>query len=192
MKDPSNTSAILLAGGKSSRMGTSKAELDFHGVSLLQYQVEKLRRLGIEDIVVSGKATTMEGVPFVPDVYPDRGPLGGIHAGLLAIKNASALVISVDCPLIPAPFLQKLIAAHESGITLAARDGVTEPLIGVYDKALAGLCQEILQGERTSVRRLHDAVGLSTVDYEGDRRLLSGCNTPEEYREILAYERDPL
>ena len=183
-----NCSAILLAGGKSSRMGTSKAELDFHGVSLLRHQAEKLRRLGIEDIVVSGRPSAVEGVQFVPDIYPDRGPLGGIHAGLLAVKNAAALVISVDCPLIPEPFLQKLMAAHKSGITLAEHDGVTEPLIGVYDKELAEPCEKILQGERSSVRCLHDAVGISTFAYEGDSRLLSGCNTPEEYEGILAYE----
>ena len=188
MKDLSNTSAILLAGGKSSRMGTSKAELDFHGVSLLQYQVEKLRLQGIEDIVVSGKPAAVEGVQFVSDVYPDRGPLGGIHAGLLAIKNPAALVLSVDCPLIPERFLRKLIRAHTGGVSVAAHDGMIEPLIGVYDKALAGLCKEILLSERTSVRRLHDAVGISILAYEGDRRLLSGCNTPEEYRELLAYK----
>ena len=171
-------------------MGKNKAALDYHGVSLLEHQVKKLRRLGIEDIVVSGQASAVEKVRFVPDVYPDRGPLGGIHAGLLAIENPAALVLSVDCPLIPEQFLRKLIRSHKGGITVAAHEGVIEPLIGVYDKALAGLCMEILLGEKTSVRRLHDAVGISILAYEGDRRLLSGCNTPEEYKEILSYEQE--
>ena len=171
-------------------MGTNKADLDYHGVSLLRHQVKKLRRLGIEDIVVSGQASAVEKVRFVSDVYPGRGPLSGIHAGLLAIENASALVISVDCPLIPESFLQRLIAAHKNGITLAEHDGVTEPLIGVYDKKLAELCEEILQGERTSVRRLHDLVSISTLAYQGNSRLLSGCNTPEEYKEILSYKQE--
>ena len=180
----SKPSAILLAGGCSSRMGRSKAELDFHGVSLIQFQVDKFRALGIEDIVIAGYTTHVEGTRTVQDIYPRRGPLSGIQAGLLAVKNRSALVLAVDTPLIPEALLRELIEAHQTGITLVFNHGEPEPLIGVYDRALAQDCASILSGDKTSVRKLLDRVRPTVVAYQGDPTLLLGCNTPEEYLKI--------
>ena len=180
-------SAILLAGGYSSRMGRCKAELDFHGLSLIRYQANKLGALGIEDIVIAGYPKPPAGTRYVPDVYPHRGPLSGVHAGLLAVRNASALVLAVDSPLIPEALLIELIETHRAGITLASNRGEAEPLIGVYDKALAQSCAAILRGDNTSMRALLDRVKPTLVAYRGDPTLLLNCNTPEEYQRICAY-----
>ena len=180
-------SAILLAGGYSSRMGRNKAELDFHGASLIRYQADKLRALGMEDVVISGYPRPVEGTRYVPDVYPHRGPLSGVHAGLLAVRNRSALVMAVDTPLVPEALLRELIETHRTGITLASSRGNPEPLIGVYDKGLAQACAAILQGDRTSMWRLLDMVRPAVVTFQGDPTLLLGCNTPEEYQRIREY-----
>ena len=105
-------SAILLAGGQSTRMGRDKAALDFHGESLLRHQAEKLRRLGIEDLVIAGGKASLPGVRTVQDRFPGHGPLGGLHAGLEQIENPSALVLPVDTPLVPEVLLLELL---ESG-----------------------------------------------------------------------------
>lgn len=181
-------SAIVLAGGYSSRMGQNKAELDFNGVSFLQHQVNKLWAVGIEDIVVSGCPSVPDGCRFVPDVYPHRGPLSGIHAGLLAIRNTCALVLAVDTPLVPEALLEELIRAHEAGITVVSCKGETEPLIGVYDRRMAQECEELLRGERTSLRALFHRTGISTLEYRGDQNRLANCNTPEEYRKMMETE----
>ena len=94
-------SAILLAGGQSTRMGRDKAALDFHGKSLLRYQAEKLRRIGIEDLVIAGGDVSLPGARTVQDRFPGHGPLGGLHAALEQIENPSALVLPVDTPLVP-------------------------------------------------------------------------------------------
>lgn len=182
-----NCSAILLAGGFSSRMGRCKAELDWHGVPLARYQVDKLRRLGIGEIVLSGYAVPIEGAVYAPDVVPHRGPLSGIHAGLLTVSKPAALVIPVDAPLLPEDLLKRLIHVHTAGVTLVSHGGELEPLIAVYDRVLAGTCEEILQSPRTSVRRLLERTNCRTLEYAGDPRLLANCNTPEEYREICNY-----
>ncbi len=184
MKHAKDCSAILLAGGFSSRMGRCKAELDWHGVPLVQHQVEKLRGLGIGEIVLSGFAAPVEGTVYAPDVVPHRGPLSGIHAGLLTVSRSAALVIPVDAPLLPEELLRQLIRAHTVGVTAVSHGGEIEPLIAVYDRALAGDCEEILQSPRTSVRRLLERTETRTLEYAGDLRLLANCNTPEEYREI--------
>ena len=179
-------SAILLAGGQSTRMGQDKAALDYHGESLLRHQAYKLRRLGIEDLVIAGGGISLPGARTVQDRFPGRGPLGGLHAALECVQNPSALVLPVDTPLVPEALLLELLAAHQGGVTVAAAFDNIEPLIGVYDKALVPLCRELLESGRCSVRRLLDAAGFTTVEYRGEADLLANCNTPEEYARILS------
>ena len=85
------TSAIILSGGKSSRMGQDKW--------LLNLQVDKIRKIGIDDIIVSGyRGFNCNEKVLLDDIM--KGPLSGIYIGLQHIKNDRALVISVDVPLI--------------------------------------------------------------------------------------------
>ena len=178
-------SAIILAGGYSSRMGRNKAELDFHGVSFLQHQVNKLRTIGIEDLVIAGYSSTMEETYTVTDVYPHRGPLSGIHAGLLAIRNDAALVLAVDTPLVPEALLRQLIEAHSEGATVVTTENGIEPLIGVYDRKLSSVCEQLLQGENSSLRFFLRTAGYTPLPFSGDKRLLENCNTPEDYRRVV-------
>lgn len=174
-------SAVVLAGGRSTRLGQDKVLLPYHGVSFVQHQVHKLHSLGIKDIMISGYEGPVAGTTFVPDIYPHFGPLSGMHAGLSAIMNTAALVLAVDTPLLPVQLLGALAEAHSGGITIVEHGGKMEPLIGVYDSALAAVCEEILLSGRRSVHALLDRVGYRTICYQGDEKLLLNCNTPEDY-----------
>lgn len=180
---PLEISAAVLAGGYSTRMGRDKASLPFGDGTLLSHQIRKLKSLGVDEVLISG---TADGIP---DVYPHRGPLSGIHACLKQAKHDAVLFLSVDAPLVPPETLLSLIDAHRSGITLLEHDGEIEPLMGVYDRALAETCESILQTERTSVRRLLDQAAVRTVPYTGDSMLLMNCNTPEAYQKLLNANR---
>ena len=162
-------SAIILAGGRSSRMGTDKADLELKGQTLLNLTVEKVHRLGISDIIISGCSNCPAGTRYAPDLIPDRGPLSGIHAGLKQIRNRCALVLPVDMPLIPEETLKLLIEAHG------------DLPIAVYDAFLAQDCESILQEKKHSPRRLFDRYGYNPVPYTGNPDLLINCNTPEEF-----------
>ena len=180
-------SAILLAGGKSSRMGRDKAMLPFRGMTLLEWQVQKLRGLGIGDIMLSGSRGCVEGVRVVPDEYPGRGPLGGLHACMKRAVHPDCLVLSVDVPLVPAEALAALVRAHrESGAaaTLLRHGDKWEPLMGVYQSRLFRCAEPILQGTNTAVRRLLDETGFQLLDWPGDEALLLNCNTPEDYERL--------
>lgn len=180
-------SGILLAGGYSSRMGRDKAELAFRGQSMLQYQADKLRALGLAELIVAGYDKPLPNARVVLDIYPHRGPLSGLHAGLSGIQSSCALVLAVDTPLVPESLLRALMELHTRGATITLSDGRPEPLIGVYDKSLAQACERILQGEDTSMRRFLKTVSMTTLEYQGDRALLMNCNTPEDYESILKY-----
>ncbi len=180
-------SAIILAGGYSSRMHHNKAELILQGKTLLQLQIEKMQRLGITDIVISGYEQAGEKCRYVPDVYPHKGTLSGIHAGLCAIREERAVVLSVDAPLVPEDFLLKLSECHDSGICIAQCGGFREPLIGIYEKSLASAAEEILLTENTSVRALFENCRVKTVPFEGNPLLLKNCNTTDEFLTFEQY-----
>lgn len=185
-------SAVILAGGKSSRMGSCKAELPWGGKTLVEHQVNKISALGISDIMVSGYSRPVTGTRFVPDIYPEKGPLGGIHACLCAAKSAACFVISVDAPLFSPDEMKLLIKAHLAGdspITVAEHRGTLEPLIGVYDSSLSDAAEEILQGANTSVKRLLDQTGFAVCEFS-DENSVRNCNTPDEYNKLYAETKE--
>ena len=185
-------SAVILAGGKSSRMGSCKAELPWGGKTLVEHQVNKISALGISDIMVSGYSRPVTGTRFVPDIYPEKGPLSGIHACLCAAKSAACFVISVDAPLFLPDEMKLLIKAHLAGdspITVAEHRGTLEPLIGVYDSSLSDAAEEILQGANTSVKHLLDQIGFAVCEFS-DENSVRNCNTPDEYNELYTETKE--
>ena len=180
-------SAILLAGGKSSRMGQDKAMLSFQGMTLLEWQVKKLQNLGIEDIMLSGSRQETAGIRAVPDEFPGRGPLSGLHACMKAAARPDCLVLSVDVPLAPPPALAELVRVHRAAgekVTLLRHGDKWEPLLGVYQSGLFRQAERILRGEHTAVRRLLDETGFQLVDWPHDEGLFLNCNTPEDYERL--------
>lgn len=185
-------SAVILAGGKSSRMGSCKAELPWGGKTLVEHQADRIMALGISDIMASGYSRPVTGTRYVPDLYPEKGPLGGIHACLCAAKKSACFVISVDAPLFSPDEMKLLMEAHlagDSSITVAKHCGTLEPLIGVYDCDLSDAAESILQGTNTSVKRLLDQTGFAVCEFS-DENSVRNCNTPDEYNELYAETKE--
>lgn len=175
-------SGIVLAGGASQRMGQNKAELVLNGKTLLQHQVDKLRTLGIEDIMLSGAGCpALPGTRVIPDEFPGKGPLAGLHACLNAARNPACLVLSVDVPLVPVSALAHLCRAHRGGVTVLCRGEREEPLIAVYDRAAAAAIPAMLERGEYAVRGLKDTVPWNRFHYLGPEELLLNCNRPEDF-----------
>lgn len=180
-------SAILLAGGKSSRMGRDKAALPFRGMPLLEWQLQRLWSLGVEDIMLSGLRREMTGIRVVPDEFPGRGPLSGLHACMKAASYPDCLALSVDVPLVPLPALTELVRVHRATggkVTLLRHGDKWEPLMGVYQSELFRDAERILQEKNTAVRRLLDETGFQVMDWPHDEGLFLNCNTPEDYERL--------
>lgn len=178
-------SGVVLAGGASRRMGRDKAGLVLGGRTLLQRQVDKLRSLGIMDILLSGTGLpAVPGVRVVPDELPGNGPMGGLHACLRAAENDACLVVSVDAALVPAAALARLRQCHLDGVTVLRHGEWVEPLIGVYDRAAAAQIAVLLGEGVRRVRALREKVRWRYFDYLGPEELLMNCNTPEEFAAV--------
>ena len=191
--DISKMSGCVLAGGSSKRMGTDKALLKLGDKTFLEIQIDKLKRMGIEDILyVRGEDVEVQGARRVTDLYPERGPLGGIHAGLKACENKSCLFLGIDVPLVPEDFLKELIVKHTSGITIAQSEGHDEPLIAIYDAELADVIPPLIKDHGAPVRELFKYASLRRVPYTGPEGLLKNCNTPEDYAETCQTSKQYL
>lgn len=182
-------SGVVLAGGKNKRMGLKKAELELGGRTLLELQVQKLRDLGIEDIMVSGYDKAIDGTRAVADIYPGKGPISGVHAALKAAEKPACLVISVDTPLVPADVLKALIEAHEGEATVLAHGDLIEPLLAVYDSGLHERAETLLLSDSWSMRRMSSNPAVKKIEYTGDMDLLLNCNTPEDFEKAKSLWR---
>lgn len=178
-------SGIILAGGASSRMGEDKAALRLGDRTLLEIQAEKMRALGIRDILLSGTdLPAAPGTRSIPDDTPGQGPLGGLAACLRWAENGACLVLSVDVPLVPENILTQMCRNHRGGVTVLRRGEKEEPLIGVYDRAVGETAGQMLARGQRSVQMLRAEVCWNDFDYLGPEALLRNCNTPEDLQAV--------
>lgn len=134
-----NFSAVILAGGKSSRMGRDKAFLETGGQTLLARQVQLSRELGAAETFISG-GTGVDysafGCRVLLDKFPEAGPLAGIERALDAVNSPLLLVLAVDLPEMTAEFLRRLSAGcSETCGIIPKLAGCVEPLAAFYPKA---------------------------------------------------------
>lgn len=142
--DPAPFSALLLAGGRSTRMGRDKALLPHpaSGLPLIEHQAALLRSLpGCAELLLSAPAERgyalagpLAGARLVPDTIPDCGPLAGLAAGLAAATTTKLLVLAVDLPFMTVDSLDALVSGSSPRVGLAPRhdDGSFEPLCSMY------------------------------------------------------------
>jgi molybdopterin-guanine dinucleotide biosynthesis protein A len=151
-----NLSAVILAGGKSSRMGRDKAWVELNGKSLLALAVEKVRRLGVREIFISGRGGVdyaALGCPVLHDTEPDLGPLGGIDRGLCECRSPLLLVLAVDLPLVTTAWLRQFHAQCDALTGVVPEvNGALEPLAAIYPARCLGLARETITSARRAAR----------------------------------------
>ena len=151
-----NFSAVILAGGKSSRMGRDKAFLEIDGQTLLARQIETVRAAGATEVFISGRAGTdysaFDG-RVITDHFPDAGPLAGIEAALAATSNPVLLVLAVDMPGMTLDLLHRLVAFCTATTGAIPRvNGVTEPLAAIYPKTARAAAEKMLGRQSFAVK----------------------------------------
>ena len=179
--DKDSLSMIILAGGLSRRMGTDKSDL------LYRDQIEKGRKLGIEDILVSGYRGLKCQVPVVMDRLKERGPLGGMEACFVCARHERCLVLSVDTPLVSVSELQKLIQRDRESsnlITILRHGEKQEPLIGVYSTRLSESIAAALAKGNGSVFAFLKKTGYGEYESTGNELQFQNINEKADYRRL--------
>ncbi len=138
-------------------MGRDKAFVSWKGRTLLEHALETVGRVAA-DVRIVGSATTFAAHgTVVEDVFPDRGPLGGIHAALASTETDLNLVLAVDLPLVPGELLEYLLAkawGTEAVATVPHFEEGWQPLCAVYRKGFAKAADEALRGGQNAVHAL--------------------------------------
>jgi molybdopterin-guanine dinucleotide biosynthesis protein A len=192
-----STGGIILCGGKSTRMGSSKAMLPFGPETMLQRVVRLLAEV-VSPIAVVAAADQMlpdlpDGVLVTRDEQQGRGPLEGLRAGLKALPSHvdAAYVTSCDVPLLVPGFVRQMIdLADGHDIAVIEMDGFTHPLSAVYRRVTLTHIEELLAHDRLRPAFLFDAVDTRRVSAEqmtGDPELrtLRNLNTRDDYERAL-------
>jgi molybdenum cofactor guanylyltransferase len=187
------TGGVVLAGGRSSRMGTAKAALDWHGVPLVVHVASTLRTAldGGPVVVVrapgQGLPSLPDGIAAVEDPAEGRGPLQGVAAGLAALAGHGvdrAVVVATDQPHV-AGVVARLVGAHDEQPAADAVAFEGQPLGALYRTTVAASAEARLAGDR-SLRGLLAAITTRTLALDdGARRALRSLDTPEAYAEAL-------
>lgn len=142
-----NFSAVILAGGRSARMGRDKAWLELDGETLLARQMALARGAGAAEILISGRPGVNYsefGCRVVADLVPGGGPLAGIQAALAGMQGPLLLVLAVDMVHLTVDVLNALLAHcdRDSG-AVPEHDGVVEALAAVYPRASLELARRL-------------------------------------------------
>jgi molybdopterin-guanine dinucleotide biosynthesis protein A len=182
--------AFILAGGKSTRMGTDKAFVEYEGRTLLARALDLARSIATDVRIVGSKEKFAVFAPVVEDVFRDCGPLGGIHAALQASQTELNLMLAIDMPFVSRTFLQHLISqardTPEAAAIVPRGDGVWQPLCAVYRRGFAGVAENALRAGQNRIDRLFDKVRTRVIEQEElqlsgfSPAIFRNLNTPEE------------
>jgi molybdopterin-guanine dinucleotide biosynthesis protein A len=180
--------ALVLAGGRSSRMGSPKALIEVEGIALWLRQAALLQSLRPAELMISAGNDWYPGEgpwKLIRDRSPGRGPLGGIDAALAAMATDLLLVLAVDMPAMSAPYLGRLLdKAGPTGV-VPVDGGLYQGLAAVYSRSSAALVEESLCGDDFSLQRLVAAAvaqGLMRAIpiAKTDRALFRNVNLPDD------------
>ena len=193
------TGGIVLCGGLSTRMGTSKAMLPFGSETMLQRVVRLLGTVVSPIVIVAAESQELPELP--PDVIltrderEARGPLEGLRAGLKALPEHidAAYVTSCDVPLLVPGFVRHMIElARDYDIAVVEIDGFAHPLSAVYRKTALHHAEALLAENQLRVSHLFNLVRTRRVPtsemekVDPELQTLRNLNTKEDYAAALA------
>ena len=200
-----NITGIILSGGKSTRMGENKSLMKLGDRTVIEHTLLLMQSLLSEVILITNTPDEYKflNIPLFEDVYKYRGPLAGIHSGLLNSTTEENFVISCDIPLITKEIIEYIIKYDTPHpITVCRADGYIQQLAGKYSKSLTPKIEALLKIEKDETRdsnqkkrkcKVHsllDIVGAEIIeakdlDFYSDGIFLN-MNRQEDYQKILS------
>ncbi len=186
-------SGILLAGGKSERMGIDKRYVEYGDRTFFEIAIERLKRVADEVIAVTaeGEEIKFDGVASVNDIASGRGPMMGIYTGLKSMTNAQGIVNPVDTPGLNAELLEYMKEISRGfDVVMPVWNDTPEPLIAVYSRNVIPVIDRFFkEGRKPAPRILAEGNNGLKVRIISERELtmfgdpefmFRNMNTPED------------
>ncbi|HEY7339865.1 MAG TPA: molybdenum cofactor guanylyltransferase [Ktedonobacterales bacterium] len=200
----SGTIGVILAGGRSRRMGENKAEMIFGGEPLLTRVARRLSP-AVDELLIIGPQSLASLAPHarvVEDALPAIGPLGGLYTALTSTPSARIFLVACDMPFVSPGLAQAMLALAETredadAVTLNAHDRA-QPLHAVYSRRSLPAVERALNAKDHSLHALLAQLAVVAIDMETVRRedpdSLStfNVNTPDDWLHALRLEDSAL
>ena len=188
MINQTNITGIILAGGKSSRMGTDKGFMILNDLSFMSRIIKVIKPLVSDLIIVSNdKKYDVFNLKRIDDMIENSGPLAGLYSGLYHSKTKYNLVLSCDVPLINSAVIKILLdeCDDQFDVIQLESNGETIPLVALYKKDCMHLIFELLQNNEKRLRYAVEQFKTKTISVNNElREYVRNINTPEQLREI--------
>lgn len=184
-------SVAIMAGGKSSRMGTDKAFVPLLGKPLIAYLLASVATLDpAETVIITNRpeAYAHLGLPTASDLMPGMGPLGGIYTALHTCVNPDVLVLACDVPFTNPALLAYMasLRADRHDIIVPVRDGHPQGLQAIYHQRCAGAIRDCLEAGRLKVIAAYERLRVRYLDetewrpFDPDGLSFLNVNTPAD------------
>ena len=179
----------IMAGGKSSRMGTDKAFVPLLGKPMIEHVLNQVRGLSSETIILTNQQDNYSylGLPIYGDIYPDRGPLGGLHSALFHASFSNTLVVACDMPWLNRRLLDYIVSLRDSADVIVPKwHEYPEPLHAIYNKNCLDAIEEKIQVGQLKTISFYEQVRVRYIKrdeitmFDPDGRSFSNVNTPDE------------
>jgi molybdopterin-guanine dinucleotide biosynthesis protein A len=191
-----DVSCIILAGGKSTRLGRNKVVEKIGNQSLIEIVVSRLCALESDIIIVASKDSSLPQLTNCPrlklanDIYPGRGSLGGIYTGLIASETLFNLVVACDMPFLNLDLVRYMVDRTEGYDAVIPKSDVDilEPLHAVYSKNCIPAIESLIKKDRFSILELYPLIKVKYIEYseverfDPDHLSFFNINTEEDLR----------
>ena len=191
-------SAVVLAGGKSSRMGFDKSTMVLQNKKLIESTIKKLDSL-FDDIIISvdglEKKSEFNHDKIVVDKVKGVGPLGGMISALEMAQSDRLFVIPCDMPVIDIKYISFMMKyMDDNEIILSEKNGYFEPFPGFYSKSLIPRIEELINQNRCSIRSIFECSRTKVISESEWKKLgfseeiFTNLNTTQDVEKYLSYK----
>lgn len=183
----------IIAGGKSSRMGTDKAFVTLADKPMIEHVIERTADIGQSGTILitnNKSAYAHLNLPMYTDIQQEKGSLGGIYTAISHSKTPYTLVVACDMPFLNPDLLKFMVAqiSEDVDIVVPRVEGYPQGLHAIYSKTCLDPIENQLDEDRLKIIRFYDQVRVRYLDeadyapFAGDGHAFTNLNTPEELK----------
>jgi molybdopterin-guanine dinucleotide biosynthesis protein A len=191
----SDITGVILAGGKSSRMGVNKSFLKLGNQTIIERLVDLMKSIFSEIIIITNTPDEYKflNIPLYEDIYKWKGPLAGIHSALIHSKSERIFVLACDLPFVSKEMIEYILDYPTAKpVVFCQAGGFHQPLVGIYSKSILPNVENFLSSNDFSDKSFHTF--LKTIDVEiihpenlpfYKEELFFNLNTTEDYLKLI-------
>jgi len=191
MTTSNNVSCVIMAGGKSSRMGTDKSWVDVSGKPMITRVIDIITPQ-VNEIIINTNSDDKKyydlGYPVQNDIIKGfKGPLSGVLVGLKNCNNDIVLSVPVDCPLLPNDLVSRMLSSitDEVDVVVARREGQNHPVIALWKKRLVSQLEKNINNGIYKVDLFTKNLCCVQTDFDNyDYDIFMNINTQEDINKV--------